>query len=132
MTALVKHDAFSFKHQALKVGLLNDHAAGRNSSPGIDNAMPRDVSLVVRRRVHRPPDEPRTVAFLEQVCDLPVGHHAPSRDSQHQAVNFLESLFEARDAETGRRGDAGTLCFAASPGLRVSASSFRRCFTHAD
>ena len=109
MAALVKDDAFSFEHQPLKVGFLKDHAPSGDPSARINYPMPRDVSLVVRGRVHRPPNEPRAVAILEQVCDLPVGHHAPSRDSQHKAVDFLKNLFEPRDTETGRHGDAGTL-----------------------
>jgi hypothetical protein len=100
MAALVKDHAFSFEHQPLKVGFLKDHAAGGDPSARIHYPMPRDVSLVVRRRVHRPPDEPRAVALFEQVCDLPVGHHSPSRDSQHKAVNLLKSLFEPPDAGT--------------------------------
>src|SRR6266404_3455522 len=101
MAALVKDNAFSFEHQPLKVGFLKDHPAGGDPSARINYPMPRDVSLVVRGRVHRPPDEPRAVAFLEQVCDLPVAHYSPSRDPQHKAVNLFKDLIESRDGATG-------------------------------
>jgi hypothetical protein len=81
MAARIEHNALGFEHQALTLGFGKDHAAGRYSAARIDNAMPRYVALIVWGRMHRPADEPRTVAIFKQARDLAVGHHAAAWDA---------------------------------------------------
>jgi hypothetical protein len=94
MAARIEHNALRFEHQALSVRLGKDHAAARYTAARIDNPMPRDVALIVWGRVHRPADEPRTVALFKQACDLAVGHHAAAGDAQHQPIDLFKDLVE--------------------------------------
>ena len=90
--ALIEDHAFRFEHPALKLRLLDNNAARRNPPARIDDAMPRDITLVLRRGVHSPADQSRAVAVFEQASYLAVRHHAPARDAQHKAVYFFKRL----------------------------------------
>ena len=96
MTTLVKGYAFRLKHQPLKIRFVKDDSAGRNRAARINHTMPGDISFVVRRCVHSPSDEPCAVLSLEQIRDLSIGHHPPSRNSQHEPIDLLKSFFESR------------------------------------
>jgi hypothetical protein len=101
MAALVEEYAFGLQKQALQVGLLYYYPPGRYAALRIDYPVPRDVALVLWRRVHGPAYEPRAVAVFQQSRNLPVGHNAAARDATNHTIYLLEDLivfFGARRA----------------------------------
>lgn len=96
MAARIKHHALRFEQQSLALRLGQDHPTGGNPAARIDDPVPRDVSLVVRGRVHSPSHKPRAVTLLEQTGDLTVGHHAPAGYPQYQPVDPFKYFFKSR------------------------------------
>lgn len=94
MSAVVENDALFLKQQSLEIGLMNDHASGRDPTPGVDDAMPRNISLVFWCRVHRPSDHSWTVTAVEQQRDLPVGHYPAAWNAQNYSIDLLEHSIE--------------------------------------
>lgn len=95
MGAIVEYYAFGFQHQALKIRFLNGDASGRGCASRIDDSMPGNVALIVRRCVHRPAYESGAVTFLEQARDLAISHNPSGWDAQHEPINLFEHLVES-------------------------------------
>src|SRR5207302_1725561 len=72
------------------------------------DAMPGNVALVTRGRVHRPAGQSRAVTVVHQAGDLPVSHHPPARNSQNDAIDLFKRLLELLGARTRAVGDAAT------------------------
>jgi hypothetical protein len=92
MAALVEKHAFGLQKQALQVGLLYYYPPGRYAALRIDYSVPRDVALVLWRRMHGPAYEPGTVAVLQQSRYLPVGHNAAARDATNHTIYLFKYL----------------------------------------
>lgn len=113
MPALVEDYAFLFEHPALKLWLLNNDPARRDSSARIDDAVPRNISIILRRGMHGPADQPGAVSVFEQAGYLAVRHHATARNAQYQAVDFFKRLLILFGA--ARRLVFGGLIFSGPP-----------------
>src|SRR5262245_34141553 len=56
--------------------------------------MPGDMAPVLRRRMHGPADQARTVTIIKQAGNLPVGHYPSGRDLQNKMINLLKDALE--------------------------------------
>jgi len=81
----VEDDSLGFEHRALQARML---AIGRDATPGIDDAVPRNRSF--RCGTHRPPDADGRESVLDHPCQLPVGDDTAARNSSHDAPHALE------------------------------------------
>ncbi len=86
---LVEFHTLAFKHSLLLVRGQH-HPTRRAFALRVDHAMPGRFALV--GPMHDKPDGARRVSFAKHVCDLPVSHHAATRNATNDFVDAFTVL----------------------------------------